>query len=318
MNSWTRISILAALMSSLLVTDGRLSLARSSEDVLRSGSSGVRFQITAIEESAAGRKVISRATIDGPPGTDFNIDLNSSGFKMNARFLTDMISSAELKVRAKLTTRRLYGYSASNLPLFEEDAQNETLQVGFDEQIVLLPFGRGGGDVLRVEVIPSVLERHASVSSGKNSPIEINIPQPSPGGISIQASRIPHNFVVDATLLENGREVARGSASCSIEEQQQILLQPTESAGPDVMDNPVVVQLTVDRYERGRPADQVAVRFDAQRIDKGQHIPVALNWAGVSLLGAPMQYDLGGQYLKSDKKYELRLKTTLAVGETAN
>src|SRR5882724_4622962 len=105
----TKIALVALLVSALLTAGGRPRSASSAEDV--PAPKRIRFKVATVEEGAGGRKVISEATIEGPPGTDFVVDMHSPRFKMNARFLTDLLSPAELKIRARLDTRRLYGYS---------------------------------------------------------------------------------------------------------------------------------------------------------------------------------------------------------------
>src|SRR6185436_19490921 len=149
----------------LVITSERPRSVSSAED-LRAAKC-IRFQLTTIEEGAGGRKVISNAIVEGPPGTDFVVDLQSKRFKMNARFLTDLVAPGDLKVRAKLNTRRLFGYSQNNLPLYEEDNQSETLQLGFDEKLILLPFGKGSGELLKVEVTPGLSDQPAYLASGE-------------------------------------------------------------------------------------------------------------------------------------------------------
>src|SRR5215217_4526821 len=127
----------------------------------------IRFRITAVEESAAGRKVISDAAVEGPPGTDFSVNLQDGRFEMSARFLTDLADGGGLKLRARLDTRRLYGHSEAGLPLYEEDAQRHALGLNFDEAVVLPPFG-GGGDAgrLSIEIRPERVGRPGRVPSG--------------------------------------------------------------------------------------------------------------------------------------------------------
>src|SRR6266850_1745196 len=311
MNARTKKLLFALLTSALLTAGGRPRSASLAEEV--PVPKRIRFQVAAIEEGAGGRKVISNATIEGPPGTDFVVDLQSRRFKMNARFLTDLISPGELKIRAKLNTRRLYGYSRNNLPLFEEDNQSETLQLGFEEQVVLLPFGKGSGKLLKVEVTPSMSDRPVYLVSGEMQPPAINISEPSPGGvIGIHALKIPHNFDVEALLLENGREVARGESRCLIEEAKEILLQPNDRASTGVANNPLLVNLTVAGYERNSQLGEAAFSFDVHRINNQENSspqPVARNWAGIAVPGSAMDYDLSDHYLKSSgKKYELRFR----------
>lgn len=272
----------------------------------------IRFQITAFEESTAGRKVISDATVEGPPGTDFNINLEDGRFRMSARFLTDLAHDGGLTLRARLDTRRLYGYSEAGLPLYEEDAQRHTLRVGFDEAVVLLPFG-GGGDAgrLSIEITPARAGRAARAPSGDTTAPEIHLDKPSPGGaISVEASKVPHDFMVEAALLEDGREVARGSGDFLLEESREVLLKSDGGAAP------LAVNLTVERFEPDANSGRAAVRFDLLGEDParpGARAALARNWAGVAGLGSELTYDLSQSYPgTSGKKYELRLRINLA------
>jgi hypothetical protein len=301
------------------MSGGRLLSAESSSGETRLPER-LGFRITTVEESAGERNVISDATVEGPPGTDFNVSLQTERFKMSARFLTDLMTPDSLKVRAKLDTRRFYGYSQQNLPLYEEDRQSQTLDLGFDESVVLLPFGRGGGDSrLKIEIIPMVIEQSARLPSGKARPPEINILKSNPGGvIGVEAWKIPHRFAVEATLLEDGREVARGAAGSLIEETQGLILRPTAQASPEVASNPLTVNLTINQYTRSRPLDLATIGFDVYRADaqSASLEAICLKWAGISGLGSNLTYDLSEVYLKgSGKKYELRFKINLAQGE---
>lgn len=312
----TKIVLVPLLVSALLTAGGRPRSASSAEDV--PAPKRIRFKVATVEEGAGGRKVISEATIEGPPGTDFVVDLHSARFKMNARFLTDLLSPAELKIRARLDTRRLYGYSQKNLPLYEEDNQSETLQLGFEEQMVLLPFGKGSGELLKIEITPSMSDRSVYLASGEMQPPVINISDPGPGGvISIHALKIPHDFDVEAVLLEDGREVARGESRCLFEEAQEILLQPNDRANSDVASNPLAINLTIAGYERNGPRGEAAISFDVTRINKQENSarePVVRNWAGIAGPGSAIDYDLSDHYLKSSgQKYELRFTVKLAA-----
>ncbi|MDT4897789.1 MAG: hypothetical protein QOH25_2866 [Acidobacteriota bacterium] len=318
----TRVLIILLALVSSLASDGRFLSAQSSQGTPRQPER-LRFRIMTIEETAGQRNVISDSTVEGPPGTDFNISLQGERFKMSAQFFTDMTGRDSLKVRAKLDTRRFYGYSEQNLPLYEEDKQNQTLDLGFDESVVLLPFGRNGGDNrLKIEITPIVSEKKERLPSGKVRPLEIDILKPSPGGvIGIQAWKIPHRFVLEASLLEDGREVARGTAPYLIEEPQELILRPTEQASPQVVSNPLAVNLTINQYTRSRPADLATIDFDIYRINpqSGQREAIGLNWAGIGEIDSSMIYDLGKVYLKeSGKKYELRFRIKLAEGEQAD
>lgn len=279
-----------------------------------SGDERIRFQITAVEEGAAGRKVISDAAVEGPAGTDFNVNLQDGRFRMSARFLSDLEpGGGGLTLRARLETRRLYGYSEAGLPLYEEDAQRHTLRLGFDEAVVLLPFGGGGdGGRLSIEIKPA----RAGITSGDQTTPEITISKPSPGGaISVEATKVPHDFRVDATLLEDGREVARGSADCLLEEPVEVLLRPTGTTweGKDTV--PLALNLTVEGFDPGPGPGRAAVRFDVLGEETGRpkaRAALARNWAGVTNLGSELSYDLGHSYPgTAGRRYELKLRVSL-------
>lgn len=317
-----RITILTLLLLlvSMLKADVR-SLSTSS--AAKPLPERIQFRITTIEEDGRERNIVSDSTVAGAPGTDFDISLQGERFKMNAKFLTDLVAPEHLQVRAWLDTRRLYGYSEKNLPLYEEDNQSQTLDLSFDEMVVLLPFGRDGGENrLKIEITPTVSQQGARLPSGPRRPLEINILKPSPGGvINIQASKIPHRYSVEATLFEDGREVARGASDLLLQEPHELMLRPIEQADAEVVNNPLAVNLLINQYTRSRPADLATVGFDLYRTDQaGAHLEaIGLKWAGVAELGSALSYDLTNVYLKgSGKKFELRFKINLAAGEQAD
>ncbi|NNE68462.1 MAG: hypothetical protein HKN33_17985, partial [Pyrinomonadaceae bacterium] len=138
--------LLLILLIGLLETGNRVS---ASGEVER-----IRFNVTVLTDDRS-RDVLSQTTIDGPAGTDFDIDLNTKGFDMKSRFLTDFLAEDVLLVRVDLETRRLFGLSPNNLPLYEEDKQKQSLRMRFDEAVVLLPYGKnGGGETLKIEIRP--------------------------------------------------------------------------------------------------------------------------------------------------------------------
>lgn len=280
----------------------------------------IRFHVSAVAETAGTTSTIADSTIEGAPGTDFVIDLQSGRFKMNARFLTDLASPDSLRVRAKLNTRRFYGYSERNLPLYEEDIQNQELQLSFDEAIVLLPFGSGGGDeLLKILITPAMTDHPVHLASGKLRPLEINIAEESPSVIGIRASLVPHNFEVEASLLADGREIATGTTKCMIEESREILLQPNGQLDGDAAQHPLAVRATVEKFEQRRSSDDATISFDAFSIEQGGVLrkPVALNWAGVAAIGSPVSYELKDYLKTSGREYELRLKVKVAEASRA-
>ena len=297
-----------------------LLLLATSDQASRDQARRIRFQIATVEERAGAREVISEAVVEGPPGTDFTINLRGSRFKMNARFMTDLVSADRLKVRARLNTRRLYGMSERDLPLYEEDSQKQAIDLGFDEAIVLLPFGRNGGDKLKIEITPAMSDRPVFLASGEQAPLAINILKQSPGGaISIQASKIPHNFEVEALLTEDDREAARGAANFLIGEAQELMLAPNSRAGSQVAASPIAIKLLIDEYARTRPADLVGISFDLSAVNVqsgGRREAIVSGWAGSATLGGELVYDISDHYLKSSgKQYKLRIRIKPARGE---
>ncbi len=282
---------LMALILSLLTTavssspDGRIS-----------------FRVTTIEELAGQRNVISDAFIHGPPGTDFRILLESDRFEMDARFLTDQIGSDRLRVRAHLKTRRLFGYSHNDLPLYEEDKQDPVIELGPDEALVLLPFGRGDSDErLKIEIVP---EFGTSMATG-DSPqlLEIDLLEPAPGGIvRIQAEKIPHHYTVEASMLRDGVELARGNGQFLLEERGALELL---SVAGGLDDSTYLLALTVDGFTRSRPRDRVSVRFDLDRTAGGEVMSLAREWAGITSVERTMSYDV-------PSGLELRLRIRVA------
>jgi hypothetical protein len=275
----------------------------------------IGFQIATIEEIGNQRNVISYALVEGPAGTDFDIDLNGERFKMRAEFLTDLQQDHRLLLRAKLQTRRLYGYSKHLLPLYEEDEQNQTLRLGFDEDVILLPFGRNGGDEkLKIEITPVMTDTPAYDDSGRLRALEIQMPKVSPGGlVSIQAHKIPHRFDAEVVLLEGGIEVARAEANLLLGEKQEVLLQPL-SQNPAALNKPLAVYLSVEDYLQSGFNKNALINFDMYQPETRE--PIGRNWSGVARIGNDMSYNLSEYYLPdSGKKYELRFNIKIARGE---
>lgn len=289
---------------------------------------GIRYDVSAFKEQDGRRELLSETTIEGPAGTDFEIKLQSARFAMRARFLNDLTPPNALRMRADLNTRRLYGQSERNLPLYEEDTQNQTFQVGFDEKLVLLPFGRNEGGQnsgqLKIEITPSISEQSARLESGASLPLEIKILKASPGNsITVEATKSPHRFTINAALFEDGREVASGTSDDNlIEEASEILLKPNGQASAEVSNNLLAVRLSVDQYWQRRPSDQVAVSFDIYRLGNGQKAgreSIASQWSGVGFVNSTLSYDIGDYYLKATgRKYELKFVIKPARVEDAD
>ncbi len=266
----------------------------------------IRFQVTAIGETAGESSVLAQTTIEGLPGTDFKINLRNGSFKMEARFLSDLVSNDKIRIKASLETRRSYGYSARNLPLYEEDTQKHTLDLGFDQAIELLPFGGGGGtDVLKIEIVPKMVYLPQGPDAAK---LTIDFDKKMPGGeISIEASKTPHTFDVEAVITADGKPVAKGNCHCFIEEPQEMILD-TVAVG----DAAFSTRVTIKEFIRGGPAGMASFGFDLDRIAEGAHELVIANGAGVGLVGDSLSYPLTEISARYGKKYELKFRIKLA------
>ena len=275
----------------------------------------IRFQITTINESGTERKVLAQTTVEGLPGTDFNVNLQTGNFKMQARFLSDLVTGDKLKIRAELDTRRFYGFSPANLPLYEEDSQKQILETGFDETIVLLPFGRNGGaETLKIEITPALLS--VPKKSDEAQKLTINFDKPIPSGeINVEAFKIPHHFTVEAVLLADGRAIAKGNAQCLLEEEKEIALKSL-----DKLENQnFAAKLTIDKFSRNRPTDLVGINFDFYRAEPENQIQQIISGgAGIGLLGGDLSYPLKNMNLPGNKNYELKFNIRLIENEGEN
>ena len=315
-------AILIILLVSATMVNGTRYPAKSFQ-AAADKSARIHFEVSAFEERDGKRNPISETTIDGPAGTDFSINLQGSRFQMNTKFLTDLVAPDTLKIRSRLKTRRLYGYSERNLPLYEEDTQNETFELGSDEKLVLLPFGRNDNNgELKIEITPTISTNYANPKPGKARSIEINIPMQSPGGaISVEASKIPHNYLVEAALVEDGQIVARNEGHYRIEEPNELILRPASRNG-STMNPGLIIKLTIDQFLRSAPTRQVGVSFSVYRTDtEADSKPqmVMDKAAGIGELASELIYELHGYDPGSTgKRYQLKLKIKLAPGENSD
>lgn len=288
----------------------------------------ISYDVAAFEEQSGRRELLSETKVEGPAGTDFEIKLRGTRFQLDASFLNDLVAPGALKVRAEIKTRRLYGQSERGLPLYEEDEQKQALQLGFDEKMMLLPFGLNdqnpNADQFKIEITPTLSDQGARLASGAKRPLEIKILRAGPGNsVTVEASKSPHRFAVEAALFEDGREVARGSSDdFLVEEPREIRLAPNDRASAEVVANPLAVSLSVEQYLQRRPSDQASFSFDLYSLggDQGaRRDTFAPQWAGVGEIGSVMSYDISNRYLKSSgRRYELRLRVKLAPGEVAD
>ena len=300
--------VVSILFLVLLIGDSRSLSAETAKQ------KRIRFQIIVVQENLTERVILSQTTIEGLEGTDFNLSLQTANFKLHAGFVSDLASPDKLKIKSKLDTRRFYGYSPANLPLYEEDVQSHTLVLGFDESIVLLPFGRGSGDeneTLKIEITPTLLPE---VSAESPDALTINIDKPLPGGeITVEAFKIPHRFQVEAMLLADGREIARGASTASFDETQEIRLLPNADADNSVQF--LTAKLTVNKYTRSRPQDFVGIGYRMFQAESGNQSPSEISsGSGIAILGNDLVYKLNNQFADG-KKYELRFNVRAVLSE---
>ena len=244
----------------------------------------IQFDVATIEELKDSRTVLSRARVDGPPGTDFDILLENQTFRMRAEFVTDLIDSDLLRIRASLETRRLYGYSPRDLPVYEEDAQVQTFELGFDERIVLLPFGRDPEQLLKIEITPARSALSATLPSGEMRPLELELFDPSSSGeLSLFARKVPHCYLARVILRDDGGIVSQAESSVEYLRRCRIALPANEGKSIPSTE----LSLWIDEYTAG--PGPVSFHFD---VHTASGAPIASRWAGVALLGTSTQYTL--------------------------
>ncbi len=258
------------------------------------GPDRVRFSVATVETVNGTRTILARSDIEGPPGTDFTIDFHDSRFVLVSRFTTD-VEDGGLRVAARLSSKRSVGRSERDLPIYEEDTRRETLRVGFDETMLLLPFGRAtGGDSLAIEITPTPIR-----TPDPSTKLVIDFVKPAPGGfLKVNAVKIPHFFTATLTLLADGRETAAGTAVCRIEETRDITLELPNG-------DRLIVPFTVEDYTPGCSEALYSCRFDViEQSAGGNRTTVGAGWRGGGVFGRDLPYDLT---MPGGKRYELRV-----------
>lgn len=292
-----------------LAVSGALLLSPASGHPGREGDR-VSFLVTALAETSRGRTSVGRTLVDGPPGTDFTIALETGPFTMEARFRTDLAEEDRLTIRSLLRTRRSLGLSERGLPLYEEDVQRSRMILGFDEALSLLPFGgRGFDENLRIEIVPTL--RPGAGQAGEE-PLEIRILDPSPGGaLQVRAERIPHHYLAEARLLAAGEPVAEGRARLFLEEPGLLRLAAVDGQRTprgEVME----IDLEVGLPARACPGGPVSLTFDVHAIGPGgKRTEIGRKWAGAGLMGSAIGYELepGLPGLESPSRLEVTIRS---------
>jgi hypothetical protein len=274
----------------------------------------IKFQVTVVAENSNKSEIITQSYIEGLPGTDFSINLNTENFKMQTHFLSDLVSPDKLKLRIKLETKRFYGMSPIDLPLYEEDKQNHTLNVGFDEKVVLLPFGRNGSsETLKIEITPVLFSIPNSNPDAEI--LKINFEKMKNSEIKINATKIPHNFEGEMILLADGKEIARGKDNFLLKEEKQITLIPNQNAPEEIKNMSIKTSLVIDEFMRSRPKDLASFAFDvfsANAQNNGKKTSY-VNGRGVLQIGGEFTYQLTD--LPQGKDYKIIFRVNLDKNE---
>ncbi len=275
-------------------------------------SVGIQFSIKAIAENGNHSELLAHIVIDGPQDSDFDIDLQDRHFKLQAAFITDLLDREQLQVRVKILTKRRVGYSARQLPLYEEDEQQHKFLVAADEAMELLPFGRNNeGEVLKVKIEPLILS-----TPHKVAPLKIDIVKPPQNGfINVKAHKSPHKFKVDAQLLMNGVMVARGMGNCLLQDVKELPLQPVEGKNLSPLELPLVLSFKIDEYLQHCNSGTFIFHFDlygTQNSDRVQKNILVKNWNGAGSLGERLISPLDEAIPPTNGKYQLVFNVNLA------
>jgi hypothetical protein len=267
----------------------------------------ISFMITTLESGAGQRTVLSQALVDGPEGTDFAIHLNSQRFQMTARFLTDLLDNGNLRIRSRLNTRRFYGTSERNLPLYEQDIQRPEMELGLDEAMALLPFGQNGGaETLSIEIVPAASRRSARLPDGTVRPLEIEFMRNDQSGvISIEAEKIPHHYLIDAQVLDGEHLLFAARDRALYGEASPVVLRSVPGTGQS---GEFTLKIEIDEYQPGAPAAVVGFGFDVDRSHATGVHHSARSWAGKARLGNTFDYPI-----KDETGRELTLRMTIRL-----
>ncbi|HYO77250.1 MAG TPA: hypothetical protein VE010_12360 [Thermoanaerobaculia bacterium] len=239
----------------------------------RDAAQRTRVTVRCVEATGTSTRTLYNATVEGPHATDFELSLVDGGFELNATFINEPVATRQTDVRMNIASRRRAGTSRNGLQLWEEGVQQQRMRVGADEQLELLPFGGAGPrGTIRFEVV------REEVAGDAAAPVTIAIGEQQTRAIRVRAYRVPHWYVVDATLTaRDGRQVARGVARAFKGERTRVNI-----------GNVAQLDVTSDAapYQDAWRAAQV--RFDGRWSD-GK--PLATSWEGITA-GAPLQYEL--------------------------
>jgi hypothetical protein len=229
------------------------------------------------EERGGTQRTLYAADVEGPSDVDFQIVMHDARHDIEATFVNEPLPAGGIDSRVHLRSRRAWGLSKNNLPLWEEDDQHLRIQIEPGQQIELLPFGRSGeAGLLKLEITPSVPRPAVSAR-----PLEIRIGQQAPGGaINVLAYRSPHWYTAEVALSRNGVATAHGSRRLFVDEGGLIALRGASSA------NATEVRITPSVVPNASRWELVSIRIDAS---------FARGWTAVALADKPITLPIDDQ-----------------------
>ncbi len=136
----------------------------------------------------------------------------------------------------------------------------------------------------------------SDISEESPDALKINIDKPLPSGeITVEVFTNPHRFQVEATLLADGREIARGENEVVFDEEEEIRLLPNTGAENSALN--LTAKFPVNKYTRNRPQDFVGIgyrMFQAQPDNQTQ--TEVSSGSGVTILGNELIYQLNDRF----------------------
>lgn len=271
----------------------------------------IKFNIKAIEEEGSSQEIISETNIAGPSGTDFDIHLKDKRFTLDANFITELMDNHLIKVLTTIKTRRSLGLSKQNLPIYEEDLQNHTLSVALDEAIILFPFGQNSeGSNLKIAIEPQIIDLPL-LSDNRPAPLIIDLVKVHKDGlININAQKIPHNYLVTAELLANGKAVYQSNAKLFYQAPTELIFTPAVQNSNSAPLASISVLMTINSFVKDCPDNGFTINFDLlqSNINSQLQKPLAKNWSGAGQFGETLTYNLNNILPSKDDHYQLSFK----------
>ena len=117
----------------------------------------ILFKIATVEEEEGRRDLIAESIAKGRRDR-FNVTLQGERVQNGRPILDRPHRPGRAEDQAKLDTRRLYGYSQRSLR-FTSDAQDQSLELGFDEQITATLRRMAATIKLKIEITPAISDQ---------------------------------------------------------------------------------------------------------------------------------------------------------------